>query len=127
MTTGRKRGSPPKGRCAWATGNPLMEAYHDTEWGRPLHDDRALFEYLVLDGAQAGLSWMTVLNKRENYRKAFDGFDPRKVARYDARKVRALLADPGIIRNRLKVASAIANATAFLAVQREFGTFDAYV
>ncbi len=105
----------------------MLEAYHDTEWGVPLHDDRALFEYLVLDGAQAGLSWMTVLRKRENYRRAFDGFDPRKVARYDARKVRSLLADAGIIRNRLKIESAIANAMRFLAVQSEFGSFDAYV
>ncbi len=115
-------------RCAWASPtDPLYLAYHDTEWGVPLHDDRALFEFLVLEGAQAGLSWATILHKRENYRKAFDRFDPRKVARYDARKVKALLADAGIVRNRLKIAAAIQNAKAFLAVQKEFGSFDAYI
>ena len=114
-------------RCEWAEGDPLLQAYHDTEWGTPVHDDRTLFEFLVLDAAQAGLSWLTVLRKRENYRRAFGEFDPEKVARYDSRKVRALLADPGIIRNRLKIESAIGNAKAFLAIRREFGSFDAYI
>jgi len=114
------------GRCPWPT-TPLYVAYHDHEWGVPLHDDRRLFEFLTLEGAQAGLSWLTILNKRENYRRAFDGFDPEKIARYGARKVAALLADPGIVRNRLKVAATIRNARAFLAVQREFGSFDRYV
>ena len=115
-------------RCAWASlADPLYLAYHDTEWGVPLHDDRALFEFLILEGAQAGLSWATILHKRENYRRAFDRFDPRKVARYDARKVRSLLADPGIVRNRLKIAAAIQNAKACLAVQKEFGSFDTYL
>ena len=113
-------------RCGWAKGDVYV-AYHDTEWGVPVHDDRLLFEFLVLEGAQAGLSWSTILNKRDNYRKAFDYFDPKKVARYDARRVRKLLADPGIVRNKLKVASAITNAKAFLAVQKEFGTFDNYI
>ncbi len=116
----------PPARCPWPTTD-LYLAYHDTEWGVPLHDDRRLFEALVLDGAQAGLSWLTILNKRENYRRAFDGFEAGKVARYGARKVAALLADPGIVRNRLKITSAIRNARAFLAVQHEFGTFDRYV
>ncbi len=115
-------------RCAWASlANPLYLAYHDTEWGVPLHDDRLLFEFLILEGMQAGLSWATILRKRLNFRRAFDRFDPRKVARYDARKVRSLLADPDIIRNRLKIAAAIQNAKAFLAVQKEFGSFDAYI
>ena len=114
-------------RCDWATSDPLMARYHDKEWGTPVHDDRKHFEFLVLDGAQAGLSWLTVLRKRENYRRALDGFDPRKVARYDRRKVRALLADPGIIRNRLKVEATVANAKAFLAAQEEHGSFDSYV
>jgi DNA-3-methyladenine glycosylase I len=113
-------------RCHWAT-KPLMIEYHDKEWGRPVHDDRILFEFLILEGAQAGLSWETILNKRENYRRAFDRFDAAKIARYDKRKVRALLADPGIVRNRLKVASTISNAQAFLVVQKEFGTFDRYI
>jgi len=104
-----------------------MIAYHDEEWGVPVHDDRLLFEFLILEGAQAGLSWSTILNKRGNYRKAFDKFDPRKVAKYDARKIKSLLADPGIVRNRLKVNAAIQNAKAFLAVQKEFGSFDAYL
>jgi len=115
-----------KRRCAWAGSDPLMIAYHDNEWGRPLHDDRALFEFLILEGAQAGLSWRTVLHKRDAYRKAFHGFDPRKVAAYDARDVRRLLSNAGIIRNRLKIASAIQNAKAFLRVQKEFGSFDRY-
>lgn len=113
-------------RCAWPK-TELDLAYHDREWGRPVHDDRVLFEFLILEGAQAGLSWSTILNKRENYRRAFDRFDPRKIARYDARKVRQLLADPGIVRNRLKLAAAVQNARVFLAVQKEFGSFDAYL
>ena len=113
-------------RCRWAT-NPLSIPYHDREWGVPQHDDRVLFEFLILEGAQAGLSWDTILQKRENYRAAFDGFDPLKIARYDRRKAYALLRNPGIIRNRLKIASAISNARAFLAVQNEFGSFDHYI
>jgi DNA-3-methyladenine glycosylase I len=114
-------------RCHWAGTDPGMIGYHDTEWGVPLHEDRALFEFLTLEGAQAGLSWSTILRKRANYRKAFDRFDIRKVARYGDRKVAALLQDTGIVRNRLKIGSTIANAQAFLAVQKEFGTFDAYI
>jgi DNA-3-methyladenine glycosylase I len=117
---------PAPGSCPWPN-NPLDQAYHDTEWGVPLHDDRALFELLILEGAQAGLSWSTILAKRENYRRAFDGFDPAKVARYDAAKLAALLADPGIVRHRLKLAAAVGNARAFLAVQAEFGSFDRYL
>ena len=113
-------------RCGWAS-NELSIPYHDEEWGVPVHDDRVLFEFLILEGAQAGLSWNTILNKRQNYRRAFDGFDPKKVARYDQRKITKLLADPGIVRNKLKVAAAIANAKAFLKVQEEFGSFDRYV
>ena len=113
-------------RCPWPTDD-LYVAYHDTEWGVPLHDDQKLFEFVILEGAQAGLSWHTVLKKRENYRKAFDNFDPQKVARYNAAKIAKLLADPGIIRNRLKVASAVHNAKAFFKIQEEFGTFDAYI
>jgi len=114
------------GRCAWAR-TALSIAYHDREWGVPLHDDRALFEFLILEGAQAGLSWETILKKRDHYRRAFDHFDARKVARYGRAKVRKLLADPGIIRNRLKVAAAIQNAKAFLEVRKEFGSFDRYI
>jgi DNA-3-methyladenine glycosylase I len=113
-------------RCAWASGEQSIR-YHDEEWGVPVHDDRRLFELLILEGAQAGLSWSTILNKRENYRRAFDGFDPERIARYDRRKVRQLLADAGIVRNKLKVASAIENAKAFLRVQEEFGSFDHYI
>ena len=113
-------------RCFWAT-TPLSIAYHDEEWGVPVHDDVRLFEFLILEGAQAGLSWETILRKRDNFRAAFDGFNPKKVAKYDARKIAALLNDPGIIRNRLKINSAVTNAIAFLEVQREFGSFDAYV
>ena len=113
-------------RCAWAT-TPLGIAYHDKEWGVPVHDDRVLFECLTLEGAQAGLSWETILQKRENYRKAFARFDPKKVARFDSRKKNALMKDAGIVRNRLKIESTVANAQAFLAVQKEFGSFDAYV
>jgi DNA-3-methyladenine glycosylase I len=104
-----------------------MIRYHDEEWGVPVHDDRLLFEFLILEGAQAGLSWETVLRKRERYREVFDGFDAAKIAPYDAKKVRFLLTDPGIIRNRLKISATISNAQAFLAVQREFGSFDAYL
>ena len=113
-------------RCAWAT-TPLGIAYHDAEWGVPLHDDRALFEFLILEGAQAGLSWELILQKRDAYREAFDGFDPVKVAAYDDGKVAELLSNPGIVRNRLKVAAAIGNARAFLDTQQEFGSFDAYI
>ena len=115
-----------KTRCAWAT-TPLGIAYHDREWGVPVHDDRVLFEFLMLEGAQAGLSWETILRKRDAYRKALAGFDPRKVARFTAADERRLMKDEGIVRNRLKVASAAINAKAFLAVQKEFGSFDAYV
>jgi DNA-3-methyladenine glycosylase I len=115
-----------KKRCAWAGTDPMHVAYHDEEWGVPVHDDRLLFEFLVLEGAQAGLSWSTILRKRDAYRRAFDRFDPRKVARYDGRKIAALLADAGIVRNRAKIESAIKNAKAFLDVQEEFGSFDAY-
>ena len=113
-------------RCPWPT-NELATRYHDEEWGVPVHDDRRLFEFLILEGAQAGLSWDTILKKREHYRKVFDGFDVRKIARYDARKVAELLADPGIVRNRLKIAATIQNAQACLAVQKEFGSLDAYL
>ena len=115
-------------RCGWSSLDiPLYRDYHDREWGVPVHDDRMLFEFLVLEGAQAGLSWYTILRKRENYRKAFDGFDPGRVARYDRRKVDMLLGDPGIVRNRRKVEAAVQNAKAFLKVQKEFGSFDRYV
>ena len=114
-------------RCAWCLGNPLQTAYHDREWGVPVHHDRKLFEFLVLEGAQAGLSWDTILRKRGNYRRAFAGFDPRKVARFGARERAALMKNPGIVRNRLKIDSTVTNARAFLAVQREFGSFDRYV
>ena len=114
-------------RCGWAGTDPLYVAYHDTEWGIPVHDDRHLFEMLTLEGAQAGLSWITILKKRENYRKAFDGFHPARIARYDAKKVRTLLANEGIVRNRLKIASTISNAAAFLEIQKEFGSFDSYI
>jgi DNA-3-methyladenine glycosylase I len=116
-----------KSRCPWCLGSDAYIAYHDAQWGVPLHDDRALFELLLLEGAQAGLSWSTILNKRDNYRKAFDGFDARKIARYTDSKIARLLADPGIVRNRLKVAAAVHNAKAFLAVQNEFGSFDSYI
>ena len=113
-------------RCTWAATEPNI-TYHDCEWGVPVHDDRKLFEFLILEGAQAGLSWTTILNKRENYRKALHGFRPEKIARYTARDVKRLLNDPGIVRNRLKIAATIANAKAFLAVQKEFGSFDEYL
>jgi DNA-3-methyladenine glycosylase I len=115
-----------KRRCDWSGTDPLYVTYHDDEWGVPVHDDRRLFEFLVLEGAQAGLSWRTILGKRDAYRRAFDRFDPRKVARYDKRKVAALLADAGIVRNRAKIESSIKNARAFLEVEAEFGSFDAY-
>jgi len=116
-----------KTRCAWASlDDPAMRGYHDREWGTPVHDDRRHFEFLILEGAQAGLSWATILHRRAGYERAFAHFDPAKVARYTPAKVRSLLKDPAIIRNRLKIASAVSNAKAFLAVQREFGSFDAY-
>jgi len=113
-------------RCPWATTEPNI-TYHDEEWGIPVHDDRLLLEFLILEGAQAGLSWTTILKKRDNYRKAFDGFRPKKIARYRARDTKRLLADAGIVRNRLKIAATIENAKRFLAVRKEFGTFDAYL
>ena len=113
-------------RCPWATTEPNI-TYHDQEWGMPVHNDRKLFEFLILEGAQAGLSWSTILKKRENYRKAFHAFDPERIARYGARDVQRLLRNQGIVRNRLKIAAAIGNAKAFLAVRKEFGTFNAYV
>ena len=116
-----------KKSCDWPGDNELMIQYHDTEWGTPVHDDCKLFEFLMLDVAQAGLSWQTVLNKRENYRKAFDHFDPAKIARYNKRKIDSLLKNPGIIRNRLKVQAAVTNARAVLEIQKEFGSFDAYL
>lgn len=121
--------SPPreKKRCEWAGSDPLYLAYHDREWGVPLHDDRKLFEMLILEGAQAGLAWITILRKRENYRRAFDGFDPGKIARYTDKRLAKLLLDEGIVRNRLKVAAARTNAKAFLGVQDEFGSFDDYI
>ena len=115
-----------KSRCPWAT-NPLAIAYHDREWGVPQHDDRVLFEFLILEGAQAGLSWDTILRKRENYRRAFANFDAKKVSLYEARKLEALMCDDGIIRNRLKILSAVKNAKAFLHVKQEFGSFDRYI
>jgi DNA-3-methyladenine glycosylase I len=120
------KNSSPRIRCGWAVGE-LSIRYHDEEWGVPVHDDRTLFEFLILEGAQAGLSWTTILNKRENYRKAFDQFDPKRVAKYDRRKIQQLLRDSGIVRNKLKVASAVGNAKTFLLVQEEFGTFDRYI
>lgn len=114
-------------RCGWCEGNELYERYHDEEWGEPVHDDRKHFEFLLLEGAQAGLSWLTILKRREGYRKAFSDFDPRKVAAFDERDIARLSKDEGIIRNRLKIQSAIKNAEVFLAIQREFGSFDAYI
>lgn len=113
-------------RCGWAKGEQYIR-YHDEEWGVPVHDDRTLFEFLILEGAQAGLSWSTILNKRENYRRAFDSFDPQRIAQYRPLKIKALLADTGIVRNKLKIASAVENAKAFLRVQEEFGSFDRYI
>ena len=114
-------------RCEWAGSDPVLLDYHDTEWGTPEHDDRKLFEFLILEGAQAGLSWLTILRKRENYRRAFDRFDPERVAKYDARKVRSLLTDDGIVRNRLKIRAAVKNATVVLTIQQEFGSFDTFI
>jgi DNA-3-methyladenine glycosylase I len=114
-------------RCSWASGDPLLIAYHDQEWGVPAHEDKVLFEFLVLEGAQAGLSWMTILRKREGYRRAYRGFDPIKVARYDARKVASLLKDESIVRNRLKIESSIENARALLRVNEELGSFDRFI
>jgi DNA-3-methyladenine glycosylase I len=116
-----------KQRCAWPGDDPLYCTYHDEEWGVPLHDDRALFEFLILEGAQAGLSWITILRKRENYRAAFDNFNVERIARYDTNKIESLLQNAGIVRNRLKVQSAVSNAQKFLAVQEEFGSFDAFI
>jgi DNA-3-methyladenine glycosylase I len=116
-----------KRSCGWPSDDPLMTEYHDTEWGVPVHEDRKLFEFLVLDAAQAGLSWRTVLRKRENYRRAFKQFDPEKVARFGRRDIERLMKDPGIIKNRLKVESAVTNARAMLAVRKEFGSFEAYI
>jgi DNA-3-methyladenine glycosylase I len=113
-------------RCPWAN-NELAIRYHDDEWGVPVHDDRVLFEFLILEGAQAGLSWNTILNKRENYRRAFAEFDPARVAKFDQKRIEKLLGDPGIVRNKLKISSAIGNAKAFLAVQKDFGSFDRYI
>jgi len=118
---------PAETRCPWCGDDPVYVRYHDEEWGVPLHDDRRLFEMLILEGAQAGLSWITILRKRDAYRKAFDRFDARKIARYDQKKIGALLANPGIVRNRLKVQGTVKNAKAFLAVQKEFGSFDTYL
>jgi DNA-3-methyladenine glycosylase I len=114
-------------RCNWSVNDPLYIKYHDKEWGVPVHNDKKLFEMIVLDGAQAGLSWLTILKKRKNYRKAFDNFDPKKVAKYDKRKIAQLLKNDGIVRNKLKIESAITNAQAFLKVKEEFGTFDKYI
>jgi DNA-3-methyladenine glycosylase I len=116
-----------KQRCLWASRDPLYILYHDQEWGVPVHDDRKLFEMLILEGAQAGLSWITILRKRENYRKAFDNFDAKKIVRYRSKKMKELLSNEGIVRNRMKIGAAIRNAEAFLAVQKEFGTFDKYI
>jgi len=126
-TKGRPRAVPKRRRCWGDEADPRMRDYHDTEWGTPLHDDRKLFEFLILEGFQAGLSWKLILDKRENFRRAFRGFDPEKVARFGARDVRRLLADAGIVRNRLKILGAITNARCFLEVQREFGSFDRYI
>ena len=116
-----------RARCEWAGDEPQMQAYHDEEWGVPIYDDRLLFEFIILEGAQAGLSWRTILNKRENYRAAFDNFDAQKIIGYDEDKIAALLADPGIVRNRLKVRATVKNAQEFLAVQKEFGSFANYI
>ncbi len=116
-----------KGRCEWCGTDPLYVKYHDEEWGVPVHDDRKLFEFLILEGAQAGLSWITILKKRENYIKAFDNFDPLKVSRYSEKKIEKLLQNPGIVRNKLKINSAVGNAKAFLKIQKEYGSFDKYI
>ncbi len=116
-----------KKRCGWVTDDPVYLEYHDTEWGVPVHDDRLLFEFLILEGAQAGLSWITVLKKRENYRKAFDNFDPARIAKYNSKKINALLLNPGIIRNRLKIESAVKNAKAVLEIKKSFKSFDKFI
>ena len=116
-----------KSRCSWSATDPLYKKYHDREWGVPLHDDRKLFEFLILEGVQAGLSWLTILKKRQNYRKAFDNFDPHKIAEYDSCKIKELLSNEGIVRNKLKINAAIQNAISFIAVQREFGSFNNYI
>ncbi|UCF68497.1 MAG: DNA-3-methyladenine glycosylase I [Acidobacteriota bacterium] len=126
-SSGTITGPDGRHRCAWVGTDPLYVAYHDNEWGVPVHDDSKLFEFLLLEGAQAGLSWITILRKRDNYRRAFSGFDPRKIARYDRRKLDRLLHDEGIVRNRLKIESTVVNARSFLAVQRKFGSFDRYM
>ena len=117
----------PKKRCPWPTDIPLMIKYHDKEWGVPIHNDKKLFEFLILEGFQAGLSWRTILNKRDNFRKAFSGFDYNKVAKYDKRKINSLLKNKGIIRNKLKIKGAVSNAKAFLEIRKEYGTFDKYI
>ncbi|MDP2792696.1 MAG: DNA-3-methyladenine glycosylase I [Sulfurisoma sp.] len=127
MKPAQKVGAGGTARCPWCGEDPLYVAYHDTEWGVPQHDDRVLFEFLLLEGAQAGLSWLTILRKRENYRRAFDGFDAERIARYGDADIERLLGDPGIVRNRLKIVAAIGNARHFLEIQREFGGFDAYL
>ena len=114
-------------RCSWSGSDPLYQKYHDEEWGVPVHNDRLLFEFLILEGAQAGLSWITILKKRKNYKRAFDNFDANKIVQYDSKKVKELLNNEGIVRNRLKIAAAIGNAKAFLEVKKEFGTFDKYI
>ena len=123
----KQKGEKIKIRCGWGESDPLYVRYHDEEWGVPVHEDRRLFEFLILEGAQAGLSWLTILRKRENYRRAFDQFDPVKIARYQQEKIARLLADEGIIRNRLKINATVTNAAAFLKVQEEFGSFDTYI
>jgi DNA-3-methyladenine glycosylase I len=127
MTVRMEESKIPPPRCPWSLGDPLMTAYHDTEWGVPVHDDRRLFEFLILEGAQAGLSWLTILKRRESYREAFAGFDPEAVARFGARQVRSLMANPGIIRNRLKIEGAVKNAQAFLTVRQEHHGFAPYM
>jgi DNA-3-methyladenine glycosylase I len=126
-TTPKAKTPDQKVRCAWCTSDPLYMAYHDEEWGTPVHDDAVLFEFLVLESFQAGLSWLTILRKRENFRRAFANFDVKKVAKFDEKKVAALLLDEGIIRNRLKIDAAINNAKQFMAIQKEFGSFDKYI
>jgi DNA-3-methyladenine glycosylase I len=116
-----------KKKCTWAEGSSLMERYHDREWGVPVHSDRKLFEFLILEGAQAGLNWSTILNKRKNYRRAFDNFDPSKVAQYKKKKIKQLLADAGIVRNRLKITAVVNNAKKFLEIKKEYGSFDSYI
>lgn len=126
MTSSKQAPGKPKSRCGWAGDDPTYVAYHDSEWGVPVYDDQLLFEFLILEGAQAGLSWITILRKRQAYRKAFANFDPEKVARFNAKKIEALMQDAGIVRNRLKIESAVKNARAFLKVQEELGSFSAY-